>query len=136
MLIHVQFKVNLFEVIREIYFPEVAQCLLVNNYLKDRAQLLEGPFFFFCSDLYFQIMFSFLFRASNHQIIDKRITRHLLSNVALTLGYLNPVLNNLTRVLFIDHYSLCVYPQKCQFSQLNVTFCVDKHMGCPGGIPL
>ena len=49
MLIHVQFKVNLFEVIREIYFPEVAQCLLVNNYLKDRAQLLDGPFFFFCS---------------------------------------------------------------------------------------
>lgn len=61
MLIHVQFEVNLFDVIREIYFPEVAQCLLVNNYLKDRAQLLEGPFFFFCSDLYFQInvLFSF-----------------------------------------------------------------------------
>ena len=113
---------NLFEVIREIYFPEVAQCLLVNNYLKDRAQLLEGPFFFFCSDLYFQIMFSFLFRASNHQIIDKRITRHLLSNVALTLGYLNPVLNNLTGVLFIDHYSLCVYPQNANLVNLMSHF--------------
>ena len=110
MLIHVQFKVNLFEVIREIYFPEVAQCLLVNNYLKDRAQLLEGPFFFFCSDLYFQIMFSFLFRASNHQIIDKRITRHLLSNVALTLGYLNPVLNNLTgSFIYTPVKSVCVH---------------------------
>ena len=122
MLIHVQLKVNLFEVIREIYFPEVAQCLLVNNYLKDRAQLLEGPFFFFCSDLYFQIMFSFLFRASNHQIIDKRITRHLLSNVALTLGYLNPVLNNLTGVLFIYHYSLCVYPQNANLVNLMSHF--------------
>ena len=61
MLIHVQFKVNLFEIIREICFPEVAQCLLVNNYLKDRAQLFEGPFFFFCSDLYFQIIFYFFF---------------------------------------------------------------------------
>ena len=122
MLIHVQFKVNLFEVIGEIYFPEVAQCLLVNNYLKDRAQFLEGPFFFFCSDLYFQIMFSFLFRASNHQIIDKRITRHLLSNVALTLGYLNPVLNNLTGVLFIDHYSLCVYPQNANLVNLMSHF--------------
>ena len=122
MLIHVQFKVNLFEVIREIYFPEVAQCLLVNNYLKDRAQLFEGPFFFFCSDLYFQIMFSFLFRASNHQIIDKRITLHLLSNFALTLGYLNPVLNNLTGVLFIDHYSLCVYPQNANLVNLMSHF--------------
>ena len=48
MLIHVQFKVNLFEVIREIYFPEVAQCLLVNNYLK------TGPFLF----LLFRFIFS------------------------------------------------------------------------------
>ena len=117
MLIHVQFKVNVFEVIREIYFPEVAQYLLVNNnYLKDRAQLLEGPFFFFCSDLYFQIIFSFLFRASNHQIIDERITLHLLSNFALTLGYLNPVLNNLTgSFIYTPVKSVCV-PTKCQFS--------------------
>ena len=27
---------------------------------------------------------------------------------------------------------MCV-PTKCQFSHLNVTFCVDKHMGCPQG---
>ena len=45
---------------------------------------------------------SILFRVSNYQIIDKRIKLNLLlklsylnSNFVLTLGYLNPPLNNL-----------------------------------------
>ena len=44
---------------------------------------------------------SILFRVSSYQIIDKRIKLNLLfklsyliSNFALTLGYLNPALNN------------------------------------------
>ena len=57
-------------------------------------------FFFFCSKGFSPIIFSILFRASNHQI-GKRIKLNLLfklpylnSNFALTLGYLNPALNN------------------------------------------
>ena len=73
MLIHVQFKVNLFEMIREIYFPEVAQCLLVNNYLKDRAQLFEGPFFFLRSDLYFQIISLFFLEHPIIKLLIKEI---------------------------------------------------------------
>ena len=44
---------------------------------------------------------SILFRVSNYQIVDKRIKLNLLfklsyliSNFALTLGYVNPALNN------------------------------------------
>ena len=49
-------------------------------------------------------MFSILYRASNHQTVDKRISLNLLfklsylnSNHAQTLGYLNPAWNNPTR---------------------------------------
>ena len=47
------------------------------------------------------MIFSILFRVSNHQIVGKRIKLHLLfklsylsSNFALTLGYINPASNN------------------------------------------
>ena len=47
------------------------------------------------------MIFSILFRLSNHQIVGKRIKLNLLfklsylsSNFALTLGYLNPASNN------------------------------------------
>ena len=49
-------------------------------------------------------MFSILYKASNHQTVDKRISLNLLfklsflnSNHPQTLGYLNPALNNPTR---------------------------------------
>ena len=50
------------------------------------------------------IIFSDIFRASNHQPVDKRIKTEMLfklsnlnSNLALTLGYLNPALNSLAQ---------------------------------------
>ena len=85
---------------------------LIHDQLAVRAQLFEGLLvlnprlnltwvFFFCSK-HFLGSFSLLFlRASNHQLVDKRIKLNLLlklsylnSNFALTLGYLNPALNN------------------------------------------
>ena len=59
-------------------------------------------FFFFCSKGFSRIIFSILFRASNHQIVGKKNNTefafklsHLNSNFALTPGYLNPALKNL-----------------------------------------
>ena len=59
-------------------------------------------FFFSLSNTFSCIIFSILFRVSNHQIANKRIQLNLLfrrsylnSNFALTMGYLNPALNNL-----------------------------------------
>ena len=47
------------------------------------------------------MIFSVIFRAFNHQLVDKRIKTEMLfklsnlnSNLALTPGYLNPALNN------------------------------------------
>ena len=58
-------------------------------------------FFLFCSKTFSQIIFSILFRASNHQIVGKKNKTefafklsYLNSNFALTLGYLNHALNN------------------------------------------
>ena len=55
-----------------------------------------------CSKAFSRIIFSFILRASYHQPVDKRIKTEMLfklsnlnSNLALTLGYLNPALNNL-----------------------------------------
>ena len=49
----------------------------------------------------FSDIFSVIFRASNHQLAEKRIKTAMLfkllnlnSNLALTLSYLNPALNN------------------------------------------
>ena len=55
-------------------------------------------FVFFCSKTFSQI-FSLLFlRANNHQLVDKENLifkpSYLNSNFVLTLGYLNPALNN------------------------------------------
>ena len=57
--------------------------------------------FFVLSKALSRIIFSILFRVSNHQIVGKRIKLNLLfklsylsSNFALTLGYLNPASNN------------------------------------------
>ena len=71
------------------------------------AKLFDGlhfnlGFFFFCSKAFSRIIFSILFRASNHQIVGKKYKTELLfklsclnsSSRALTLGYLNPALNN------------------------------------------
>ena len=62
-------------------------------------------FFFLCSKAFSRIIFSLIFRASNHQLVDKRIKTEILfnlsnlnSNLALTLGYLNPALNNSAQV--------------------------------------
>ena len=79
-----------------------------------RAQLFEGRlalnpglnfnpgFSFFCLKAFSRIIFSVIFRAFNHQLVDKKIKTEILfiklsnlnSNLALTLGYLNPALNN------------------------------------------
>ena len=64
---------------------------------------LNMSFFFLliCSQAFSRIIYSILFRASNHQIVGKGIKLNLLFklsylnwNFALTRGYLNPVLNN------------------------------------------
>ena len=62
-------------------------------------------FFFFLSKALSRIIFSILFRVSNHQIVDKEnLTelafklQHLSSNFTLTLGYPNPVPNNPAQV--------------------------------------
>ena len=73
-----------------------------------RAQLFEGRlplnlgFFVFCSKAFSQIILYVIFRASNHQLVDKKNIKtemlfrlsYLNSNLALTLGYLNLALNN------------------------------------------
>ena len=62
-------------------------------------------FFFFLSKALSRIIFSILFRVSNHQIVDKEnLTelafklQHLSSNFTLTLGYPNPAPNNPAQV--------------------------------------
>ena len=76
--------------------------------LSTRDQLFEGRskalnlgFFFMCSTAFSLIFFCAIFRASNHQLVDKKNKTEMLfklsnlnSNHALTLGYLNPALNN------------------------------------------
>ena len=54
-----------------------------------------------CSKAFSPIVFSVIFRASNYQLVDKRMKAEMFfklsnlnSNLALTLGYLNPALNN------------------------------------------
>ena len=61
----------------------------------------NAGFFLFCLKAFSRIIFSLLFRASNHQLVDKKNKLNLLlrlsylnSNFALTLCYLNPALNN------------------------------------------
>ena len=74
-----------------------------NSVLLTRAQLFEGRlvlnsgFFSLCSKALSRIISSVIFRASNHQLEDKKNTTEMLSklsnlnsNFALTLGYLNP----------------------------------------------
>jgi len=63
-------------------------------------------FFFFCSKVFSGIIFSILFRASNHQIVGKKNKTDFLfklsylnSNFVLTLGYLNPALNNPAQIV-------------------------------------
>ena len=84
------------------------------------AQWFKGPlalnpglnltrvFFFLCSKAFSRIIFSEIFRTSNHQLVSKRIKSKMLfklsnlnSYLALTLGYLNPALNN--SALFDSH---------------------------------
>ena len=78
--------------------------------LYTRAQLFKGRlalnprYFFLRSTAFSLIIFCAFFRASNHQLVDKKNKTEMLfklsnlnSNHALTLGYLNPALNNATR---------------------------------------
>ena len=72
--------------------------------LSTRDQLFEGRskvlnlgFFFMCSTAFSLIFFCSILRASNHQLVDKKNKTEMLfklSNHTLTLGYLNPALNN------------------------------------------
>ena len=57
--------------------------------------------FFLYSKVFSRLIFSVIFRVSNHELVDKRIKTEMLfklsnlnSNLALTLGCLNPALNN------------------------------------------
>ena len=85
--------------------------------LLPRAQLFEGwlslnpGFFFFCSKAFSRTIFSNIHRASNHQLVDKRIKLTLLyklsylnSNFALTLGCLNPALNNPAQISVVTRH--------------------------------
>ena len=67
---------------------------------KGRLALNPG-FFFLWSTTFSLIIFCAIFRASNHQLVDKKNKTEMLfklsnlnSNHALTMGYLNPALNN------------------------------------------
>ena len=67
---------------------------------KGRLALNPG-FFFLWSTAFSLIIFCAIFRASNHQLVDKKNKTEMLfklsnlnSNHALTMGYLNPALNN------------------------------------------
>ena len=55
------------------------------------------------------MIFSVIFRASNHQLVDKRIKTEMLfklsnvnANLAITLGYLSPALNNLAQKITVE----------------------------------
>ena len=73
--------------------------------LSTRDQLFEGRskalnlgFFFMCSTALSLIFFCAILRASNHQLVHKKNKTEMLfklSNHTLTLGYLDPALNNL-----------------------------------------
>ena len=63
------------------------------------------------------MIFSVIFRAFNHQLVDKKIKIEILlklsnlnSNLALTLGYLNPALNNSGQVIKENVYSKTLTP--------------------------
>ena len=62
-----------------------------------RSKALNLGFFFMCSTAFSLIFFCSILRASNHQLVDKKNKTEMLfklSNHTLTLGYLNPALNN------------------------------------------
>ena len=88
------------------------------NYSTYGVKLNLG-FFTLCSKAFSQIILSVIFRASNHQLVDKKELKlkwfklsNLNSNLALTLGYLNPALNNsaMASTLFLCY--LNIYWQK------------------------
>ena len=88
------------------------------NYSTYGVKLNLG-FFTLCSKAFSQIILSVIFRASNHQLVDKKELKliwfklsNLNSNLALTLGYLNPALNNsaMASTLFLCY--LNIYRQK------------------------
>ena len=69
-----------------------------------KGYILTLYFYFYCLKAFCPIIFTILYRAPNHQIVDKRISLNLLfklsylnSNYAQTLGYLNQASNNPTR---------------------------------------
>ena len=89
----------------------------VRNDPENRVQLFEGQlafnlgFFFLCSKAFSRISFSVIFKASNHQLVDKRIKIEMLfklsnlnSNLALTLSFeqLRPVIAGSSGILFYN----------------------------------
>ena len=82
-------------------FPQ--KLTFVKNRRSSSPSLLQGPvgLSVFASKRFSRTIFSILFRASNRQIVDKKNKLNLLlklsylnSIFALTLGYLNPALDN------------------------------------------
>ena len=84
-----------------------ASCVNSIKHTRAWAQLFEGrlalnpDFFFLSSKAFSRKIFSVIFKAFNRQLLDKRTKTEMLfkrsnlnSNLALTLGYLNPALNN------------------------------------------
>ena len=81
-------------------------------------------FFFFSSKAFSRKIFSILFRVFNHQIVEKRIKLHLHfklsylnSNFVLTLGYVNPALNNPALLIKIDHIKITFPSRTCRCRQ-------------------
>ena len=79
------------------------------------AQLYDGRlainpgFFFLFSKAFSRIIFSVIFKASNNQLVENKIEFELIfklpylnSNLALTLGYLDPALNNSNLVINVQ----------------------------------
>ena len=87
------------------YNATVTFFLTYKAQLFERRLALNPGFFFSCSKAFSWIIFSAIIRASNHQLVDKKnktemffklsnLNSNLNSNLSLTLGYLNPALNN------------------------------------------
>ena len=110
--------------------------------LRPLAQLFEGRtkfnpgFFFLYSKAFSQIISSVIFRASNHQLVDKRIKTEILfkpsnlnSNLTLTLGYLNLALNNSALFFFAPILLLHRLPLSGKSHRYKKSFFHDQEKG-------
>ena len=92
-------KSGVFEKSPKILGPVVRRLISANPGLNFNLGL-----FFFSSKAFSRTIFSILFRVANPKLLTKRIKLNMLfklsylnSNFELTLGYLNPALNNSAR---------------------------------------